>query len=951
MTSVFEIIQQKITQQNTFFVFPSETTAALWARKICLYGKIRSLSPDRFLAWDRFKEKTIRAKEKKRKPVSSLIRRLFAFALARQNISAPFLKEIIPVNYAEGGAVFADSIAMILSSLSRWEELYEAAGRKGPAESADSAKSALTGIFRDDGEDRDLRIIKSKYAAFLEEHGLFEPAWEKTFFRDDENRYIIFFPEALADFGEYAQLLDSSAVSLFFAVEPSRTTGPSNINELAEKPGLRFFDSARQEIRSAVLELRRLHETGLPYEDMALTLPDFETITPYVERELALHDIPFNRRAGKNLGEYPLGRIFSLAAECTSSLFSFDALKSLLLNNSIPWKEPEKNSTLIDYGVKNHCVAPFRDRFRTVDAWEEGFKQNPSEELAAYYGKLKKSLNALTNAKSFRKIREQYYIFRSFLDMEKCSAESDAVLARCIEELSGLIEAEETFPDIAAADPFSFFVSHLLNKNYVYARNEGGVNLYDYPVAAAAPFGCHFLLNASQAAAAVLHKPLPFLRQDKRARLGITDTDASVAVISLYNIAPWKEYSCHTWISASEKTFAGWAIPHSVFALNMEKQSAGTENAANLFRTERQWRAGGKKPEQLYSVQREGFKRWDAVLQSAENETPSKAATQFQFEVELLLRERIRSKNRNYTGDTDAVDDCAAGVIELSVSATDLNEFFTCSLFWLYRRIFRLEPYQKDAALLDDESRGLIYHEILHLLFDRIAKTDKYFLGKNLARYYGWLEEISDSVLRSDHTLRRALVYPLIAPLAAAMNRRLRALLKAEAQYFDGFKIKELEQRYDIFRGHLRLTGRIDRVSLDSSDPASPMIIDYKTSYVPPASHCRWDEENGLRDFQIPMYVKLYEAAAGVEVSRAFFVKINEHKFIPVMGEFRGKDFSREKYNSTMDALEKEIEYFDSTVSSLNFIPGTIPYKTCVSCEFKTVCRSVYSLNPSSGDC
>jgi RecB family exonuclease len=935
MAGVFETILEKIHSRNTFFVFPSETAAVLWARKICLYGGIRSLSPGRFLAWDRFKEETGRVHKKKCRPVSSLIRRLFALALARHNAGSPFLQALIPAAYAESGAVFADSIALILSSLNRWEELQDAAVR------------------RDDDEDRDLRIIKSKYAAFLEEHSLFEPSWERSSFNGGENRYIIFFPEVLEDFAEYAKFLDSPAVTLYSTEEFSRA-GP------AEKPGLVFFDSARQEIRAAVLELRRLCEAGMPCEDAALSLPDFSTMAPYVERELALHDIPFSRRAGKSLGEYPIGRLFSLAGECSTSFFSFDAMKLLLLDCGIPWKDAEKNRALVDYGIENHCAAPFRDRFRTVDAWEESFKQNPNRELAVYYGELKRNLSALTGAKSFRKIQEQYHVFRSFLDMEKCSPESDAVLARCIEELSALADTEEAFPDLTPTAPFAFYVSHLKEKKYVYAGNGGGVNLYDYPVAAGAPFGCHMVLNATQAAAAVQHRPLPFLRQDKRARLGITDTDVSLPVLALYNMAPWKDYACHTRISASEKSFSGWAIPH--FALNPERRKCAAGNpldsgdSRDFFTLERHWRARkpanqnyGEKPAGFYSVQREGFLRWIGMLQFPQEVTAADTLTAdtsivntsttatSTVDVSALLRERLRSKNADRTGNSAVMQ-------ELSVSATDLNEFFTCRRLWLYRRIFRLEPHEADAALLDNESRGLLYHEILFRLFDRIKKTDTCFLKENLPAYFEWIEEISASVLRSSDTLRGPLVYPLLTPLAASMNRRLRSLLKAEAAHFNGLEVQELEQRYDLIQGRLRLTGRIDRVSRQRTGDG-PVIMDYKTSTAPSLVQCRWNEESGLQDFQIPMYIKLYEAVTGTAAAAAFFVKINEHKFISVMGEFGGKEFSREAYQPAMDALDKAIEQFCDAVTSLNFRPTTIPYKTCFTCAFKTICRSLYSLN------
>ena len=916
MPSVFDIIRENITEKrDTSFVFPSETTASLWARKICFHGIVRSLSPERFLAWDRFKEEAIHTKEKNRRPVSSLIRHLFALSLTKKNAAAPFLKAIIPPEYAENSGVFANSIAGILSSLRRWEKLHEA------------------GHIRNDDEDHDLYVIKTGYAAFLQENNLFEPSWEKMQFREKEKNYIVFFPEALSDFDEYRELLESPQITLYSCADFSLCA--------KEKPALVFFDSARKEIRTAVLELRRLHKEGLSYEEVAITLPDFKNMAPYVERELALYDIPFTTRSGRCLGEYPIGRLFSLIGECSASLFSFDAVKRLVLDIGIPWKDMEKNRALIAYGIENHCAAPFRDRSRTADAWEEGFKQNPDENLSAYYRELKKSITGITGAATFREIMEQYHVFRSFLDMEQCSAESDAVLARCIEELSVLTETEETLPGLTPGAPFNFYVSHLKEKNYVYIRNTGGVNLYDYPVAAGTPYGCHFLLNASQASVSVQYRPLPFLRQDKRAKLGIGDTDASAAMLSLFTIAAWKDYSCHTRISASEKTFSGWAIPHSFFIMNQEKTVTEADKAADtedLYNAEQRWRAlssagetgsSVKKPEQLHSIQKEGFKQWSAFLP----ESPSDKSRPYTEKTEALLQDRIRSKNLNPDRDGDA---------ELSVSATDLNDFFTCPVSWLYRRIFRLEKFTLDASLLDAESLGIIYHRILERLFEHIKKSDLCFLKKNLGVYYNWLEEITPSVLRSSDTLRGPLVYPLFVPLARSINRKLRAYLKTEALYFDQRKIMELERSYKVYQGTLLLNGKIDRVS------EGPVIIDYKSGSVPKKSHSRWSIKDGLLNFQMPMYIKLYEEVTGEKVKNALFADIKKNGFVSVVGAFRKEYFSRDDYQITIDDLDRAIEEFKESTSRLDF---TRKAQTCASCNYKTMCRTFYTLNHPADLC
>ena len=83
MKPVIAILREHLREhridQNFNFVFPSQISASLWARKVCTLGIVRSLAADRFLAWDRFKEEVIREKETAsaeqilRKPATSVM--------------------------------------------------------------------------------------------------------------------------------------------------------------------------------------------------------------------------------------------------------------------------------------------------------------------------------------------------------------------------------------------------------------------------------------------------------------------------------------------------------------------------------------------------------------------------------------------------------------------------------------------------------------------------------------------------------------------------------------------------------------------------------------------------------------------------------------------------------------------------------------------------------------
>ncbi|MDR0601486.1 MAG: hypothetical protein LBG42_03825, partial [Treponema sp.] len=110
-------------------------------------------------------------------------------------------------------------------------------------------------------------------------------------------------------------------------------------------------------------------------------------------------------------------------------------------------------------------------------------------------------------------------------------------------------------------------------------------------------------------------------------------------------------------------------------------------------------------------------------------------------------------------------------------------------------------------------------------------------------------------------------------------------------------------------------------------------------------------------DFQIPLYVKLYEEANGTMAEGAFFMLINRHKLVAVMGNPEGtRGGSREEYQTTLDAVDWYLEQFRSAVEGLDFSlrkfhysgdcggPG-IPLEDCMACVYRGVCRTAFFLN------
>jgi hypothetical protein len=175
--------------------------------------------------------------------------------------------------------------------------------------------------------------------------------------------------------------------------------------------------------------------------------------------------------------------------------------------------------------------------------------------------------------------------------------------------------------------------------------------------------------------------------------------------------------------------------------------------------------------------------------------------------------------------------------------------------------------------------------------------------------------------------------------------------LELEARYFDGYSIEELELPVSLNTGDLFIRGIIDRVSI--SPDGDPVIIDYKTSYLPEQISPDNLQETPLSEFQIPLYTKLYEeklktGESSTEIKGAYCYSINGRRIKAVVGEKTGrntKTVSREEYVPFLEAAEKQIEDFGRNVSGLNLVPSEIRISDCFKCVYKTACRSPYFLN------
>lgn len=930
-------ITQYGADDSTVFVFPSDIAASLWLEEALELTGEGTLPSDRFIAWDRFKEQAVQASVAGRRPVSAVIRKLYALELAERNSVAQecLFSALIPPDFAAEGSVFAAWISRLLPQLEVWEQ-----------------KTGKRGDYRRDAEDADLSFLKADYRRFLDNFLLFEPSWQRPPLTDTGKRYFIFFHEAIEDFGEYAVLLRNAPFITLVDVPMDAHSGA---------PTVAVYENTREEIRAVALEIEELLRAGTRPEDIALSVPDLETVAPYLIREFTIRGIPLEYRSGETLGTRPAGRLFALIQNCVSSNFSFASLKALLLDRLIPWKHRALAEELVSFGIRNHCVTSWEENGRLLDVWEEAFKAPSKGEagdwrLRDWYRELKNNLTRLTGGRTFSDIRNRYFSFReSLLDSALYGPEDDAVVARCIEELTALSALESRYAAYIPSSPYSFFVAVLDEKNYVPQRAHGGVSVFPYRVAAGTPFPHHFVLDASQDNATVLYRQLPFLRQDKRLSLNLMEDDASAAFFSMYRCTPRDigprtvnaSLSAGARFTFASRSFSGYRTPHGYFQNQLagagaNSRETGPGSSPDPFLAEREWRSNPAMPfpDRLYPAQKDGWLAWKS-------------------------RDVPRGFSYLYTPFGNRLADLSQLVLkkqfdgaDIRVTQKDLNTFSVCNARWFLDRILRIKATVSDAELLNERNLGLLYHDVLKKVYEKIRDTDRLFTAAHLADYRAWAEEFSGTAAADHAEFNGPLAAPIIASLVRKISDGVGGMLSRDAELLDGFIPEFLEDDIAFSHGGVRYYGQIDRISRRPSDNVS-VLIDYKSGKPPATSAYQSGETTRITDFQIPMYVFLAEESPdspwhGSRIEHAWFGSIREGDYRPIIndneeikiGAKRGM-VTRDEFAPAMESFAEMTTLFTGAVRSADFTrPPELPWATCVSCDYQKICRYTYAVRP-----
>jgi len=970
MNRAEKILVDNIDDPNALFVFPTDIAVSGWADHL-LRIRGNTIAMSKFIAWDKFKQKSIKSKVKEKKSVPSALRKIFTSRLIMENCEAvkhgktPVFTSLITVKWAEHSRQFSSWLTGILPQLGVW--FTQSTGLSTDDILGEEARKKSEN-FKDD--DRDMYTLAVRYAQFLKEHSFFEPAWETPPFNNDGKNCFIFFPEALSDFCEYRELLSADVTII---------SCNDNDEDTEESPSHTFFyANARREITEASLYIRALHEKRqIPWDSIVVSIPDSENYEPYILREFTNRNIPYAKRTSKALTDFPAGQFFRSVIDCASQDFAFSPFIGLVLNKNIKWKDEEKIGNLVDFGIKNNCICSWSEpeedslsppelpnKERHVNVWEDAFNSPVSfldKESRDFFYDLKRHTFALRQAESFLELRRQYFIFRErFLDMVNCSLETDQVFSRCIAELMELTELEKNYPDIPAPDPFLFLSEYLSEVNYLAQTKNTGVAILPYKTAASSPFDCHIVLGAVQNNISVVYSRLNFLPKKKREEIGIFDEDASRSFINLhkFNSRKISAFFC------SELTFSGFEIAHSKIGASLKPKETYVDDPQyseyfcdDYYGRESAFSSCGDYF--LHENQKNGFNEWKnrRFKENPEISEPLSDLTLNYLKTKL-----------SYLNNTEKKD------VNISVSASSLKLYYQCSLKWLFNRI-GLENTEVEANLMSQDIYGNVYHAALDLFFtelknneETLLKPDISFNTAVLPGYYKILllkcinkifdgfpslqphEEKSGKIEISALTTRF---------LKAAKDQfliNLENCLVSFLSIFSGCSVIGCEKWYQSQKESYFLNGKSDCILRDKN--GKYIIIDFKLVNLPKRRDCTGEGDKGLCDLQLPMYITLTESNEKIEIETALFFSIIKQIPEVILGnvydelnEINYPKRSQDRIERQDETYKKLIEIFDNKVKQFadeiitgNFSIFESNYKECYICEFSRICRKVYTI-------
>ncbi|WP_304223003.1 PD-(D/E)XK nuclease family protein [Gracilinema caldarium] len=973
-TTLQSIFNSYIDDRRTVFVFPSAVPAQDWARRLCERNG-KPLALERFIAWDEFKERTLSIRRTGERPSNSLSRLIFASHILEKNAreaqaGTPLFTELLPQAHAAEYTAFINHVGALLPSL---KTLMEKAGGQA------------------DPYLLDLRILYHSYEDFLAAHRLYEPDWVRSPFQAGSARYVILFANLADDWEAYEAEISRESSVIIYTVQdilkgtiqidedppraeaaaiaaglghaaaaaagaaypkPAASPGATGLPGTAELPSalnnsLLRFTSAQEEIRFvANLLAHVVHNKILEPEDIAVSIANLEDYAEELRLECRLRSLSLGIRQGTAITDQAGGRLFLHLQSCSQSRWSYQALKELLTDRALPWKNTKIIQKLLGFGLTYRCLTGYWEQGKEVDVWEKTFehiqkgKTNcpyPVTDLSRFYRQLKRDIMDIVNAKTFQELQEKLIYFGSnHFDRALMDAEADRVYARAMEELGRLIETKQYLNDFTMVKVFPVFLAHLKSTTYVHQSKPGSIAVYPYRVAAGIAPKLHIVMNATQDSASILVDPAPFLREDRKRSLDFSAIDRSEAFIAAYRIAPL------CFFTAPDRGLRGHGIPHQAISSRKDFRVLGPDNlpfVQDCFIIEETKQ--GLENLSPFTVQQEAWRRSRALQESlsAEQNTRKtdirRAPIGSSPLVEALYAKLTTSVHKNPN----------------HISPTDINNFINCPFQWLLTRGLGIEELELEIETIGQKDIGILYHLILEEFFQSIAQSPGQRIRRNETEAYKCLiQEIMKRKLEEQRNREGAFQESVYEMLAERIQEHLFAYLDQELPGLDSCAVLGPEYPLNLLYENLGiyLSGKADLILMDNEGKL--FIVDFKTKKTPKPKELYFNNDGLVTNLQMASYIKMAEAQIGSPVGRAVFYSIEERKNTWVVHP-EGPKNKRSPLPLPRLGYEGVLEHLDMVLTDMvaSIREGSFPvvdraYRSiCSQCPVKAVCRITFS--------
>ncbi|HDQ14002.1 MAG TPA: PD-(D/E)XK nuclease family protein [Sediminispirochaeta sp.] len=909
-----KVILQGLEEEGSRFVFPSEVAAEFHLRRALMNGPHRALRADRFLSWDRLKEQEF-SPRRDLLPVNTLYRGLFAASLLEEHrVSGP-LFQVLAGEYQPGRdvSVFEQQITAALGQSQKAVDLLQHRGDAVPRELRE-----------------DLLLLHRRYLEYLNDNGLYEPAFSRPEAHGDGDRhYHLFFPELIEDFREYRGLLEGKRN---YSIH-----GLDEFSEPAENGEVLRFGNARLELNWLIRELHRLLEEGVHPSRIALSLPDYEAWRPYLEEEARIRDIPLDFRAGRVLGDYPAGRLFQKVADLVSSGFALEELKALVLDPGYPWKREDELRELLRFALDHFYVRNWGGTSGgRRNELPRKLRNAGRDELAKLSEQLRRQGEKMVSAETARELSKEVHGFlHGFFDPQSWDPESERVLQYCLMVLRELVEAEERL-SLKILSPFSRWTKLLGSRIYVSAVRREAIPVYRYRVSAGIVPSYHFIPGAGHGETRVRHEDLAFLRDDYRDLLSEEKSrDSSSAFLRVY-----RSSGDRVGISCSDVGFSGPQLPPGELLAaggvrTMEETAASIELHEPWSGEELFWAGETKFPERLFRTQIEGFGRIMATgfaakgldlsgEQLADGELLARAG-------EMWRDEEERKENKGH----------------LCLSPTSFDSYLNCPFAHLWQRGLQLEEDEYESLFVEHRHMGIILHRIFAELYRQVVAEDGRWNAEHGRRYEQMAEEICRRELAKQERRGMDFVAPSWSWFAASAREQLKTFVEQESRSFDGARYELLEDklRVELPAAGAAIGGRVDRLGRMQEQV---FLIDYKKGKAPPKGDI-YQPESLPAISQLPLYVYLARRK-GYSVGSASYYSFTEGGFRHV---FVAEDSILRRREEKVKAFLTPEEFEELTariVDSIQAVARQIRQgdyrarENCKSCNLRGLCRTKYNL-------